>query len=96
MKRLTALTAFVILTLIFTQPGFGQTSEELRALKDEIKALKAGQTAIQKELQEIKSLLRSRPAQPEVPRDIVLNIDGVPFKGDKDARLVLVDFSEYQ
>ena len=96
MKRLVSLSIFVILTLFFTQPGFGQTSEELKSMRDEIKALKEGQTAIQKDLQEIKNLLRSRPAQPASPRDIVLNIDGDPFKGDKDAKLVLVDFSEYQ
>ena len=99
MKRLAALSVFVILTLLFTRPGFGQTSAELKALKNEIKALKEGQAAMQKDLQEIKNLLRSRPAQPAqplAPRDIVLNIDGDPFKGDRNAKLVLVDFSEYQ
>ena len=99
MKRLTALTAFVILTLIFTQPGFGQTSEELKALRDEIKALKEGQSAIQKDLQEIKSLLRTRQAQPQVPppfKEAVVNIDAGNVKGDNNAKLALIEFSDYQ
>ena len=95
MKRVTVSTAFVILTLIFTQPGFGQTSEELRALRDEIKALKEGQTAIQKELQEIKRLLQQKPAAAEF-KEAIINISGAPFKGKKEAKLVLIEFSEYQ
>lgn len=77
--------------------------KEIEALKDwqamrrEIEALKQGQAAIQKELQEIKNLLRARPTgQPAAPRDIVLDIDGEPVKGDKNAKLVLVEFSDYQ
>ena len=99
MKRLAALAGVVILTFLFTQPGFGQTSEELKALRDEIKALKEGQTAIQKDLQEIKNLLRTRQAQPQTPpqfKEAVLNIDAGNVKGDNNAKLVLIEFSDYQ
>ena len=45
-------------------------------------------------------LLKSKSAaaqpQPVVPRDIVLDIAGPPVKGNANARVVLVDFSDYQ
>jgi hypothetical protein len=99
MKRLVALAVIVILTLFFTHRGFGQTDEELKSLREEIKALKEGQTAIQKDLQEIKNLLRTRQAQPQAPpafKEAVVSIDAGQVKGDKDAKLVMIDFSEYQ
>ena len=99
MKRFVATAGIVILTLSFTCRGFGQTSEELKSLREEIKALKEGQTAIQRDLQEIKNLLRTRQAQPPAPppfKEVVVSIDAGHVKGDKDAKLVMIDFSEYQ
>ena len=99
MKRLVALAIIVILTLFFTHRGFGQTGEELKSLREEIKALKEGQIAIQRDLQEIKNLLRTRQAQPQAPptfKEAVVSIDAGQVKGDKDAKLVMIDFSDYQ
>ena len=99
MKRLVAIAVVVILTLFLTNPGFGQTSEELKSLREEVKALKEGQKAIQKDLQEIKNILRIRQAQPPTPppfQEAVVSIDAGQVKGDKDAKLVMIDFSEYQ
>jgi Tfp pilus assembly protein PilN len=98
-KKLAGLAVSLVLTLFFTQHGLGQTSDELKSLKDEIKTLKEGQTAIQKDLQEIKNLLRTRQAQPQAPppfKEAVVNIDAGHVKGDKNAKLVMIDFSEYQ
>ena len=98
-KHLAGLVVSLVLTFFFTQLALGQTSDELKALKDEIKALKEGQTAIQKDLQEIKNLLRTRQAQPQAPppfKETVVSINAGHVKGNKDARLVMIDFSEYQ
>lgn len=90
----------ILLLLLCLSPAFAQTKpatpdDEVKALRQEIEAVKAGQTAIQKELLEIKNLLRTRPAgQP--PRDIVLDIADVPAKGPKDAKVVLIEFSDFQ
>ena len=100
MKRLATLAAMAALILLLgAQPGLTQApSDDLRALRKEIEALKEGQAAVQKDLQEIKNLLRARPAPPPTaePRDIVLSVDGAPFKGEKSAKLTLIDFSDYQ
>jgi transcription elongation GreA/GreB family factor len=66
-------------------------------VRKEIEALREGQAAIQKELQEIKNLLRARSAAaPAEPQNVVLNVEGAPFKGEKRAKVTLVDFSDYQ
>ena len=94
------LIGIILLLLLCLSPVFAQTTatnpdDEIKALRQEIEAVKAGQTAIQKELLEIKNLLKTRPAgQP--PREIVLDITGAPVKGPKDAKVVLIEFSDYQ
>jgi protein-disulfide isomerase len=71
--------------------GFAQSSDELKALMKEIESIK-------KDLQEIKSLLgpgRQVAAAPEV-LDIALTVANSPFKGDKNAKVMLIEFSDYQ
>jgi len=96
MKRLTVLAVLVFLILFCTQIGFAQTSKEIKALKEDVRSIKEGQTTIQKDLQEIKKLLASRPAQPAEFKEAIINIQGAPTKGDKTAKLVLMEFSDYQ
>ena len=95
-----------MLGLVLAQTAAAQSGDELRALGKEVEALKSGQTAIQKDLQEIKSLLQrappaaapapARPAAGAEPSDVVVSIDGAPFKGDKDAKVTVVEFTDYQ
>jgi Tfp pilus assembly protein PilN len=99
MKRLVLFAVIALLALFFTQSGYGQSGEELKSLREEIKALKEGQTAIQKDLQEIKNLLRTQQARPQAPpafKQAVVSIDAGHVKGNKDAKLVMIEFSEYQ
>lgn len=111
MKTLAALTALTALILFFAQPGFPQGNrEEFEALKKEVEALKGafkshqatheGQTTILKELQKIKDLLQAGQAG-QAPRaapaqEIVLSVDGRPFKGEKNAKVTLIEFADYQ
>ena len=97
MKRLATL-AMVVLILFGARHGMAQTpSEELKGVRKELESLKEGQTAIQKDLQEIKTLLRIRPAAaPAEPQNIVLSVADAPFKGERTAKLTLIDFSDYQ
>ncbi len=99
-KYFTVVFQLSLLTLLCGTPGFAQgtSSEGVHDLKKEIEALKEGQKAIQKELQEIKSLLKARqaPAPAPPPREFVLDLGGSPFKGDENAKLTLVEFTDYQ
>lgn len=79
-----------------TTPG-----KELESLQQEIKELKAGQEAIQKQLGEIKQFLqaaRQQPARPPAAQtiDAVVPLGNAPPKGKPDAKLILVEFSDYQ
>jgi protein-disulfide isomerase len=86
---------------VWLQPGVSQQppqgESELQALRRELEALKAGQVRIERQLQELKDLLTTLLASraPE-PRELVLNVDGAPSKGEKTARVVLIEFSDYQ
>jgi len=104
-KLLTIFAAIILLTLCPTSSTFAQTKptqsdEELKALRQEIEAVKAGQAAIQKQLQEITNLLKTLPAagQPAGPdlSTLTMDLKGEPVRGDKNAKIVIVEFSDYQ
>jgi protein-disulfide isomerase len=103
-KKLPTIIAGIVLVTLFCAPTSfaqqkqSQSNEELKALKKEIEAVKEGQTAIQKQLQEIKVLLKTRPVagQPAAPRQIVMDIANKHVKGEKSAKVVVVEFSDYQ
>jgi hypothetical protein len=71
-------------------------------LKKDLDALKEGQAQVQKDLQEIKALLQARPAAAPAgpaaaqPQTALLTMENAPFKGQKDAKVTLVDFTDYQ
>jgi len=86
----------ILMILLFALPGLSQTSDELKNLSKEMEELKESQKAMQKDLQQIKNILRSRGLLEEIPQNLFIDISDRPFKGDKNAKLTLVEFSEYQ
>ncbi len=107
MKRIVVLAVVVGWSLFYSDSGFSQSSNDLNELKREIEALKAGQTAIQKDLTEIKNLLMLQakqaaavaPTQPPGPtpeNPTIVSIEGGATKGNKNAKVTLVEFTDYQ
>ncbi len=119
MKRNLIFFVMIGSSLFFNAMGFSQTDKELSGLKQEIEALKNGQTAIQRDIAEIKNMLlqrevqplrdtvQGRPAAPSAPAQAqapsaapetitVVSIDGGAVKGDNNAKLTLVEFTDYQ
>ena len=105
MEKVKIWVLLATMALMGTSPSFAQTSKELEDLRQAIEALQEGQKAIQQDLQEIKNLLRARPAQvpaaqapsgDEELQNVILSINGTPFKGERNARLTLIDFTDYQ
>jgi protein-disulfide isomerase len=100
-KRLLVAMSSVVVFIFFTQLSFGQqrlTKEELQLLRKEVDTIKANQAEIEKAVKELKDLARGagQPAPPPSPENISLGIDDDPVKGDQKARLVLVEFSDFQ
>ncbi len=96
---LRSLVGLLLLLVAPAAHGFAQepASEKRKTLQAEIEALKEGQAKIRQELQEIKALLRrARAAAPSMPKNLVLSVDGDPFKGDPKAPVTLIEFSDYQ
>ena len=64
-------------------------------LKKDIDALREDIRALRKDIQDIKALLQSRPAAVP-PQNVVLDLGKNAFKGERTAKLTLVEFSDYQ
>ena len=107
MRYVTALAALALWLLAAPASALAQSSEEIQALRTTIDTLRENQQRIERDVAEMKNLLRARtaaaapaapavPARPDEPKNLVLSLDGDHVKGDKGARLVLVDFSDYQ
>ena len=86
------------LALAWSPALVAQSSEDMQALRKEIEDLKKGQTAIQRDLQAIKVLLSANRRTPDAAPKVnaVVDLAGQPFKGAEGAKLVLVEFSDYQ
>jgi hypothetical protein len=82
----------------FASIALGQSADDLAALRRDINALKEGQTAVLRELQQIRTLLSQAPAaaRPAAPQEAVVSLREGPSKGNKDAKVTLVEFTDYQ
>jgi protein-disulfide isomerase len=84
-------------------PQPAPTNQDIEALKRQIQALIAAQMAVQKQLDEIKAMLKAGAgAQAPVPApaiatvDHVIDIAGAAVKGAPTARVAIIEFSDYE
>lgn len=91
-KRLVVLSAFCLLAV---PSAWSQTPND--QILQELKAIRESQQAIQKELQEIRKLVNQprAVAADTLPKDPV-NISKDPLKGDRNAKVALIEYSDYQ
>jgi hypothetical protein len=95
------VTAILLVLSLFVPAGSAsaQSSAEIQELRKSVDALRESQQRVEKELAEIKALLRrSAGAQAppdDDPKNLVLTLDG-HVKGDRAATIALVDFTDYQ
>lgn len=104
MRNKSSLAALLVFTLTGVSQApiaLAQQNTELDSLRQDVETLKQRQDAIQKDVQEIKQLIqqaRQGPRQPPPVEaiDATLSIAGAPLQGDKNAKLTLIEFSDYQ
>lgn len=84
----------------FAAPVLAQTRGEMEQLRRDVEAVKQGQDAMRKDLEEIKKLLQARQSPPAPSAvqalDTVVEIGDAPLRGKRDAKLTLMEFSDYQ
>lgn len=102
-KMLGILVGATFLTLLWSQPAASQPTDDLKAMQKDIEALKDAQKRVERELDAIKALLREvqspRARRRRAPRPfqpVVLSIGDDPYKGEKNAKVTIIDFSDYQ
>lgn len=83
--------------------GIGrQNREEAKAFAARLKSVGENQEALRSELREVHELLRrtaaASGATPTLPprREIAVSVEGAPFKGDANAPVTLVEFTDYE
>lgn len=98
LRRLPWTLAIVgLLALIAAPPCEAQTESETEELKKEIQALKEGQEKIRKDLADIKRLLATmQKGGADKPLNVVLDLEGSSFLGSENAKVTLIEASDYQ
>ena len=94
----------LLLALAAGTPGLAQeeaADDQIQALRKEVEQLKAGQTAIRRQLAEIKALIQKgaggqQQARKDQVADVTLDLAGYPVRGNADAPITLVEFADYQ
>lgn len=98
--RTIIASSFIPIVIISASVAFA-AKEESKSVSEEISELKKGQEVIQKDLEEIKKLLVSRPMLPAPPlpiekSDAIVPLGGIMPMGKKDAPVTLIEFTDYQ
>ncbi len=84
------------LLLFGSQIAVTQSQADLEAIRKELKDLKKNQQNLQREIETLKKAMRGRRRSPAAFKPVVLNVGGDPYKGNLNAKLTLIDFSDYQ
>jgi protein-disulfide isomerase len=87
------IALLIVVTLVASQAFAQTTATDMQALRKEVEALKAGQKDMQKTLSLIKDMMMGK--QPPL-EDVYINIEGAMTQGDTKAKVVMVEFSDYQ
>jgi protein-disulfide isomerase len=91
--RAVVSLGFVLAALLSAVPTAAQ--QESEELRKDIEAIKEGLKGIQKDIQEIKALI-ARQAPPPSGIGVVLDLASNAAKGERTAKLTMVEFSDYQ
>lgn len=92
----------LLLALTMAPPVMAQgevAEDSVESLKQEIQQLKAGQAAMRRQLAEIKNLVQqgAAPKRPKnVVPDVTIDLKGFPFKGEVNAPITVVEFSDFK
>jgi protein-disulfide isomerase len=102
MRKFVTVASLAFLAIFQAHTGHAQKrsradTEELKALRQEIESLKEDVKSMRTDLQDIKQMLQARAGGPGAPAQPArISAGTLPALGSQGARVVLVDFSDYQ
>lgn len=97
MNRVVGTTITAALLVLGGAPAVPAQAPDVTTLEADVARLKEEVEGVQRELQEMKRLLNERLRAPAAEaRSVVLDLGDGPFKGAPDARVTLVEFTDYQ
>ena len=93
-----SLALFLVLGLLLfgSEIAVTQSQADLEAIRKELEGLKKNQQNLQREIETLKKAIGGRRRAPVAFKPVVLNVGGDPYKGNLNAKLTLIDFSDYQ
>lgn len=93
------LTCLLCLLIVLFSACAQSNNQELAQMRKEIDELKEGQRQMLEQLRELRGddpLKRVAPAKPQVPFDLTINPNPTEVKGNKGARIAIIEFSDFQ
>ena len=82
-----------VAVLVTAPAAYAQSANDISSLRKEVEAMKASQTEMQKNIKIIKDILMGK--QPPL-EDVYVTTAGAQSMGDAKAKVILVEFSDYQ
>lgn len=95
MRKFLLFLLMMIFLLVSSLHVCAESGRGAGALKEDVHVVQAGQQPNQKEYAEIKSILRQNPAPAEF-KETAIDVGNDPAKGDRKAKVALIEFSDYQ
>jgi protein-disulfide isomerase len=105
-RRMSLTVATVVIAVLAGQPARPQNQpaeastdkSEIEQLKEQLNVLREEQLRMRRDLEQIKSLLKRRTSMAEGDpyRGKTVSLGGNSFKGQRDAKITLVEFSDFQ
>jgi len=100
MKKSLGCLVVGLTLFLNVQPVVAQSNVEYQLLQKEIQSIKEGQEGLKRDIQELKKLVQGIKQAPAAPggdfKEAIIDIKGAPIKGDKTAKLVMLEYSDYQ
>jgi len=95
-KPILSILFVATLLLLCSQIAGTQSQSDLEAIRKELGDLKKNQENLRRELETLKKAMRGRRRVPNAFKPVVLNVGDDPYKGNLNAKLTIIDFSDYQ
>lgn len=94
--RVLAALIFVVSLPVLAIAQAGSVDPTIQSLRRDMDEMIKGQIELQKQVQDLKTLLQGNQARAQTPaKDIVFDISGSPIQGDAKAPVTMIEFSDF-